>query len=187
MKRSLTGSRTRLFRRRWCATLTVVVVAAGVACTGNDGSRGRGALNDAEALRLVGAWEASFRLDPSTSVTVYAVSSAPVTGTIVFAEDHYGRVASDELGTATHAGVYDVDFAPFGFTSRDPGDVPVAVARLAPRPGGDSLHVVLSPGTPQFAVRMDGIIAGDSAAGAWHADSRSAGGGAGQFTMHRRR
>lgn len=42
-----------------------------------------------------------------------------VTGTLVFAEDHYGRIASAELPNPTHDGVYDIDFQPFGFTTRD--------------------------------------------------------------------
>jgi hypothetical protein len=172
---------------RWGGLVVASVVAAMLGC-GRDDTTARSQLLDAAAARrLVGTWDASFRLDPEQSVTVYARPTTPVAGTLVFAEDHYGHISTAELSGPTHDGVYDVDFRPFGFSTRDAGAVPVAVARVAPAGTVESLYVVLSPGTPRFAVRMVGTIAGDSAAGVWRATAFSAGGGGGSFTMRRRR
>jgi hypothetical protein len=173
--------------RRSHGPLAAWVVVAVLGCAQDDAPARSRVLDAAEARHLVGVWDVSFRLDPATSVTIHAVSALPVTGTLVFAEDHYGRVTSAELSEPTHDGVYDVDFRPFGFSSRDADAIPVAVARVAPRSTGDSLYVVLSPGNSRFAVRMEGALAGDSAAGRWRAAAFSAGGGSGRFTMHRER
>src|SRR3954465_2218574 len=68
--------------------------------------------------RLVGAWTVAFQLDRARSGSGRRLDPGGVSGTVVFAEDRYGRVSSTELGESTHDGVYDVNFAPFGFSSR---------------------------------------------------------------------
>ena len=108
-----------------------------------------------------------------------------MTGTLVFAADRYGRIAAAELADPTNDGAYDLDFRPFGFSSRARSEVPTVVARAAATRVGDSIYVVLSPGTTRFAVRMAGLLAADSAAGSWTATAFSPGGGTGRFTMRR--
>jgi hypothetical protein len=173
-------------RDSWQTLIAASVMALLVGCARDDAAARSRLLDDVEARRLVGTWVVLLWLDPAQTTTTKAHPVAPVAGTLVFAEDHYGRIASTELSGATHDGVYDVDFRPFGFSSRDESAVPVVVARVDPRAKGDSLYVVLSPGTPRFAVRMAGTIVGDSAAGAWRAAAFSAGGGGGRFIMRRR-
>jgi hypothetical protein len=172
-------------REAWRITLAVWVTAAAVGCGHDDAAARARLLASPDARRLVGAWDVTFRLGVATSVAVHPSATPPITGTLVFAEDRYGPASSTELGKTTHDGVYDVDFARFGFTSRAPDDVPVAVARMAPTAVGESLYVVLSPETTRFAVRMAGRLAGDSAAGQWDASSFSSGGGSGTFSMRR--
>ena len=161
-------------------------LAATLACAPDETPARARLLDSPAARRLVGAWDVTFRLDVATSVAVRPATAPPVTGTLVFAEDRYGHTSSRELGEPTHDGVYDVDFGPFGFSSRAAGDVPVAVARVASTPRRESLYVVLSPGTTRLAVQMTGTLDDDSASGEWRAAAFSAGGGAGHFTMHRR-
>jgi hypothetical protein len=162
------------------------LAAMALGCAREDMPARRRLLDDAESRRLVGTWDVTFQLDPGQTITTYAHPDTTVTGTMVFAEDHYGRIAVAELAGPTHDGVYDLDFRPFGFSTRDEGAVPTVVARVDPSIRGDSLHIVLGPGTSRFAVRMAGLLAGDSAAGVWQATAFSAGGGSGRFTMRRR-
>jgi len=139
------------------------------------------------ARRLVGTWDATFWLDSERTISTYVHAANPVAGTLVFALDHYGRLDAPELSAPTNDGLYDADFHPFGFSTRDGDNVPVVVARLVPRPTGDSVYIVLSPGRTRFSVRMAGRLVDDSVVGDWRASAFSAGGGAGRFAMHRRR
>lgn len=139
------------------------------------------------ARRLVGTWDATFWLDSERTISTYVHATAPIAGTIVFALDHYGRIDAPELSAPTNDGLYDADFRPFGFSTRDDGTVPVVVARIVPRTMGDSIYVVLSPGRTRFAVRMAGQLTDDSVVGDWRASAFSAGGGAGHFSMRRRK
>lgn len=139
------------------------------------------------ARRLVGTWDVTFWLDSERTISSYVHATAPIAGTLVFALDHYGRIDAPELSAPTNDGLYDADFHPFGFSTRDGDNVPVALARVVPRPSGDSVYVVLSPGRTRFSVRMAGRLVDDSAAGDWQASAFSAGGGSGRFSMHRTR
>jgi hypothetical protein len=174
-------------RDLWRGVVLTPLVVVALACAHDDEPARARLLASPASRHLVGAWNVEFRLDRARSISVRALDTGSVTGTLVFAEDRFGRVASSELGESTHDGVYDVSFTPFGFSSRAEGDVPVAIARVVPTAQGESLYVVLSPGTTRLAVRMAGTLAGDSATGAWRAAAFSAGGGAGTFRMHRRR
>lgn len=138
------------------------------------------------ARRLVGTWDATFWLDSERTISTYVHATRPVAGTLVFAVDHYGQLDAPELSAPTNDGLYDADFRPFGFSTRDGDNVPIVVARIVPLPTGDSVYVVLSPGRTRFSVRMAGRLVDDSAAGDWRASAFSAGGGAGRFAMHRR-
>ena len=175
-------------RRRAAGRLIMASLAVMVVACGNDDDEPARArlLASPMSQRLVGAWTVTFSLDRARSVSVHPLDTGTVSGTVVFAEDRYGKVKETELGESTHEGVYDVSFAPFGFSSRAESEVPVAVARVVPTAQGESLYVVLSPGTTRLAVRMAGVIAGDSAVGEWRAAAFSAGGGAGTFRMRRR-
>lgn len=141
----------------------------------------------AMARRLVGTWDATFWLDSERTISTYVHATKPIAGTLVFALDHYGRLDAPELSAPTNDGLYDADFHPFGFSTRDGDNVPVVVARVVPRSTGDSVYIVLSPGRTRFSVRMAGRLTDDSAVGDWRASAFSAGGGAGRFAMHRRR
>jgi hypothetical protein len=171
------------------ATLALALLPALLACTDGD-ARERERLLDSRAVRqLVGTWDVSFTTDRHASIT-----SPPgvVTGTLAFTADHHGPASTEELRDLTHQGSYDLDFRPFGWTTRGVDALAVAVARVgaAQRERAldavpDSLFIVLSPGTERFAVRMAGTFAGDSAWGRWRARAYSAGGGEGRFVMRR--
>jgi hypothetical protein len=134
------------------------------------------------ARRLVGVWSARFTFD---STLARGAHVAPVTGTIALVQDHFGRVGADQLRNPLHYGVYDVDFNPFGFDSRDAGAVPTAIASAWQAPNHvDSVRIVLDPGETQMDITLDGAMEGDSIGGTWGVRSRFAVGG-GTFTMTR--
>jgi hypothetical protein len=144
--------------------------------------------DDAPMRRLVGSWQVTFQADPHETPGLRD-SSANVSGMIAFTRNRYGPRSDARVGALTHEGVYDLDFRPFGFSTRDAGEPASAVARVFPATGhdsaSDSLIVILSPGAARFAVQMSGTVVGDSATGRWLASSFSAGGGAGGFRMRR--
>ena len=162
------------------------VALAGAAVTACAPAEQPSAARIAVAHRLVGTWDATFWLDSERTISTYVHATNPVAGTLVFAVDHYGRLDAPELRAPTNDGLYDADFHPFGFSTRDGDNVPVVVARVVPQSAGDSVYIVLSPGRTRFSVRMAGRLVDDSAVGDWRASAFSAGGGAGRFAMHRR-
>lgn len=159
------------------------------ACRGSDGAQQARQLDERTARRLAGAWTVVFSADP-VATTGMRSANAVVAGALVLTEVRHGAPDVEDLRGITHEGIFDLDFRPFGFTSGSGPDI--VVARLVAGAGEwkkgvavDSVYLVLSPGTSRFAVRMAGILAADSGAGVWSANSFSIGGGAGTFVMRR--
>lgn len=167
----------------------VTLLALLCACRGGDGAQRSRVVDESAARRLAGTWTVSFAAD-SLATPALSAAGAVVAGTLILTAEQHGAPDVDELRGITDDGVYDLDFRPFGFTSGTPA---VLVARVVAGAGevgkgasADSVYLVLSPGTPRFAVRMAGIVAADGAAGVWSASAFSMGGGAGTFVMRRR-
>src|SRR4051812_4968884 len=198
MTRTWTMSRSQRPARRPRQTmrslrlLFVILLPGLAACDGVDAAE-RTRLLDAPAMRrLVGTWEVSFQADPGSTTLAMRASPGAVTGTIMLATAHHGPTAAGGMQGVTHEGAYDLDFRPFGWTTRGDNDPAEVVARLRPRSARatdsttrDSVFLVLSPGTSRFSVQMRGTLEGDSVRGSWSASSFSAGGGDGRFVMHR--
>ncbi|HXC26108.1 MAG TPA: hypothetical protein VNU46_09355, partial [Gemmatimonadaceae bacterium] len=131
--------------------------------------------------RLVGVWEMRFRLDQ-----LLALKSTPspneIHGEIAFLANPWFRTAPPERVSPTDYGVYDVDFTPFGFDPRTPGQVPVAIAMVRDH---DTVQIMLGQGQSQ-TVTLDGTMVGDSVVGAWQASVVHFG-VSGWFVMMRRR
>ena len=151
-------------------------------CTSGNDARRTPALDEATARRLVGAWDATFSLDRSMTVTGDSARPTSIAGVLAFVEERRGQLAVPQLRDATHEVAYDVDFRPFGFDLRDRGTSPVAVARTS---GKDSVAIVFGAGESLFHLRVQGVFVGDSVTGLWSAESPRAGAG-GRFSMHRR-
>jgi hypothetical protein len=165
------------------------MAATVLACSAPDSTSRQRFLDTDAARRFVGAWDVSFVADSTSMAFRIGGSADRVTGTIAFTLNRSGADADPMLRDITHEGAYDLDFSPFGFTTRLSDAPPVAVARLASPVGAardaDSLWIVLSPGSERFPLLMRGMIGGDSARGTWSAQGFSAGGGAGRFVMRR--
>lgn len=177
-------------RRRVSVMLLLATVGVG-ACDSVDAAQREHLLDTPAVQRVVGVWAVSIRADSQVMTNVHA-RGRTITGTMAFTVNHHGPRDILELSGVTHQGVHDLDFVPFGWASGTIDAPAVAVARVVPASadGGranqpDSIYVVMSPGTTQFAVRMTGLVNADSAWGVWSASSFSAGGGAGSFVMRR--
>jgi hypothetical protein len=173
--------------------LVVALLLASNACHGDAAARRARLLRAPVRQRLAGTWQVAFVADPHSTTIAERASHDTVVGLLVFAPNDHGPLAVAGIDGVTHEGAYDLDFAPFGWTTRGRDAAPTAIARvvIAPGglpvvPGGDSLYVVLSPGTERFAVQMSGVLVRDTATGVWSALAHSAGGGEGRFVMVRR-
>lgn len=180
----------RAMRGSWLLALAVIGLGA---CSTHDTAKRERLLDTPAARRLVGTWNVSFEMNAHAAPPDAPAARVRVTGVIAFAPDHHGLTATTELNGITHEGAYDLDFRPFGWSTREADAPAVAVARVVSTAGAspsdtgrDSLYIVLSPGTQRFAVRMSGMLATDGATGIWSARSFSAGGGTGRFVMQRR-
>jgi hypothetical protein len=182
MQRDIVGSTGRLLQRG----LFALAIAMSIGC-GDDSSQSRAIALAAPAARhLIGAWKVSFWIDPQSTVGRNSSDTSAVTGTIVLAEDTYGRAGSNELDSPTHDGVYDIDFSKFGFAPLTATPVPGVLARIVPHsPTRGSLFVVLSPETHWFTVQMNGDLNGDTVLGVWSAWASRSGGSSGRFVMSR--
>ena len=141
------------------------------------------------AHHLVGSWDATFLLtDEFRSRSPIA---RDVHGTLVFVRIRSGAPSFPDMAAPLHYGLYDLDFSPYGFDSRNAGTVPSAIARAFPTqiPEVDSVLIVLDPEQRGVIVLMRGQLRGDRADGVWTAESsaRAGIGESGRFTMTRRR
>jgi hypothetical protein len=159
-----------------------------LACGGSSGGDGSTVIT-AAADRLVGSWDATFVL--ADEFRGRSPVARNVHGTLVFVRIRSGTPSFPDMAAPLHYGLYDLDFSPYGFDSRNAGTVPTAIARAFPTqvPEVDSVLIVLDPEQRGVIVLMRGQLRGDRADGVWTAESsaRAGIGESGRFTMTRRR
>lgn len=149
--------------------------------------------SDAERIgsgRLDGMWELTLRLDRRMSL-----SSTPATlpftarGTVTMLANDRSDVSFASMAEPTEIGVYALRLDSLGLPSWQQGEVPTLAARERPSVvrtsvvRGDSILIVLNPGTPARVVRLAGVFADNVIRGEWTAASPLGGGGA--FVMRR--
>ena len=165
--------------------LEVLFLAAALGCT-------EGASNDRTTVvnagaRLAGSWNATFYLDREFRTGTSTLRR--VDGTLVLVQIRSKAARFSDMATPLQYGLYDIDFSPYGFDSRDDGSVPTAVARAVPTGdrSADSIFIVLEPQRKGMTVLMRGEMRSDHAAGFWTVESKSRSGIAesGRFTMTR--
>jgi len=153
-----------------------------------------GASNDRTTVvnkgtHLAGSWDATFYLDRHFRTGASALRH--VDGTLVLVQIRSRAPSFPDMAAPLQYGLYEIDFSPYGFDSRDDGSVPSAVARAVPTAdrGADSVFIVLEPQRKGMTVLMKGEMRGDRAAGLWTVESPSRSGiaEAGSFTMTRQR
>jgi hypothetical protein len=183
-----------LRRRRQHIVFGLLVIASG--CGGTDRSGREAFLERAEAKRLVGAWDVTFILEhPLTSLRDARVMAPPISGTMAFTENRSSDISFPDFGSVTNKGAYDLDLTSFNLPMGADRRLQSAVARTAPvpaeqgsaqrSPGRDSVIIALEPGDSRLTIRLVGVLAGDSIAGAWIAEFLRTE-ATGRFTMRRR-
>jgi hypothetical protein len=173
--------------------VTLIVLLGAIAgCGGHPGDDRDTMLAHADVRRLVGAWEVTLLLDRPASEFYDSVQTArSVSGTIAFTENRRSDATLAGFGEVTHKAVYDLDLSPFHLPAGGGAGLQPAVARTASMNEGnapsseDSVTIALDPEDTRFAVRLRGVLAGDSVAGTWTAEFlRTA--AVGRFVMRRR-
>ena len=177
----------RLVHRTRAATTcrAAAAVALAMLLAGCDrGERTRDGRTRALAVRASGIWEAEFRLERTPRGA--AAEPAPVVrGAVALIESAAGIGREWLQRPGTHAGVYDVDFRPFGFVPEPAGPVPtLVVAAVAP----DTLLGATPTGPAGGTLVLRGVLPpdGDMVTGTWSYGSRAVGGWGGTFTLHAR-
>jgi hypothetical protein len=87
----------------------------------------------------------------------------------------------DGVGIPTNYGSYDVDLTGFGFDPRPQGMPPTAVAGLV---AGDSVAILLSPGSDTETMILVGRLAAETVSGRWRVSLERAT-GEGNFILER--
>ena len=167
--------------------LGILFLVAALGCT--KGASDRTTAVPDTAAHLAGSWDASFYLDGQFRTGASAFHR--VDGTIVLLQIRSRATSFHDMAAPLQYGLYEIDFSPYGFDSRDDGSVPSAVARAVPTTdrGADSVFIVLEPQRKGVTVLMRGEMRGNRAAGLWTVESPSRSGiaEAGSFTMTRQR
>jgi len=171
----------RSYCSSWLIPATCIVLLAG--CSPVRESRNS---NNDGIGKTSGLWDASFRLSHAPlqdSLGLSAEQREAVRGSVALIATEGNPSNSLLPAHITHAGVYDIRFDRFGFTTQRPGAVQSLVAAAV---SPDSLYVVLPADGGDGWLTARGIRRGDSVSGDWQYGSRAAGGWAGTFTLTRR-
>jgi hypothetical protein len=138
-------------------------------------------VNSPETKRLVGTWDARFRL----ARPLLLGSDPPreeVRGEVAFLANRSIVRAYPTMELPSDYGSFDVDFTPFGFDARSNSQAPSALAAWS---GADSVEIILGDPNNDISVRMHGRFAGDSIVGDWRVLISRTGGGGGSFVLAR--
>jgi hypothetical protein len=164
----------------------LMLALAGAACGGGSPET-RFALETQPAQNLVGAWDATISLVRPYQLGLHEPPAKRICGTIGFVENHRGLAGPDRTGDSPHLGVYDLDLALLGLDWRGDNAFPEAVAtsvddfRAPPNAVGDSVAIVLNPGSQERIVLL-GRYGVENIKGGWTAQS-SRGTASGSFSL----
>ena len=137
----------------------------------------------ANTQRLIGTWDAHFRLDRALIISSDSESmKQEVRGQLAFLANRSVDRGYPTMNSPSAYGSFDVDFTRFGFDARSDDEPPTAVAGWL---SADSLEIILGDPRSDVTVRMAGRVAGDSIVGGWRVLVARTGGGGGRFVMVR--
>jgi hypothetical protein len=137
----------------------------------------------AATQRLIGTWDAGFRLDRALILRPDSESmKREINGQLAFLANRSVNRGYPTMNSPSADGTFDVDFTPFGFDTRSDDEPPRAVAGWL---SADSLEIILGDPRSDVTVRMAGRVGGDSIVGGWRVLVARTGGGGGRFVMVR--
>jgi hypothetical protein len=150
----------------------------------------RFALETQPSKNLVGAWDATLSLVRPYQLQLHEPGAKRICGTIAFVANHHATGGSSQTGDSTHLGVYDMDLALLGLDWLGDNGFPEAVATFVDDYGppvnavGDSVAIVLNPGSQERIVLL-GRYDDEDIKGGWTAQSsRGTAGGSFSMTPH---
>lgn len=162
--------------RRTFALLVVLV-----ACTQSKSANTGG--EDPAAAKLVGAWEATMRIDRPYPLQLQPSQVTAICGTIAMIENRSKSASVEDIASATQLGVYDLPLSQIGLEWNGKAPFPAATASTTTRtsPGGDSVRIVLNPGSDERII-LSGRYEPRGIQGTWTAQS-ARGTANGSFSM----
>jgi hypothetical protein len=166
-----------------CAPMLVLAL---VAC-GSGSHERQFALETQPAQNLVGAWDATLSLARPYQLGLHEPAAKRICGTIGFVENHRARAGSGQTDDSPHLGVYDLHLALLGLDWLGDNSIPTAVAtfvddfRAPLNRVGDSVAIVLNPGSQERIVLL-GRYEVEDIRGGWTAQS-SRGTASGSFSL----
>lgn len=168
--------------RRVLAALIIIGTACG---KGAATARTR---DDLKARDLVGAWDATMRVERPYPLQFRPPELSEICGTIALVENREDKAAGGDLKAATQLGVYDLPLSRIGLEWKGVTDFPAAAVTTAITPprgsaamSTDSVRFVLNPGSDERIV-LSGLYEAARISGTWSAQS-SRGTAAGSFSM----
>lgn len=165
----------------------VPILALAIAACEAGSPETRFALETQPAKNLVGAWDATLSLVRPYQLELHEPAAKRICGTIAFVANHHARARSSQAGDSTHLGVYDMDLALLGLDWLGDNGFPEALATFVDNygtpvnPVGDSVAIVLNPGSQERIVLL-GRYGVEDIRGRWTAQS-SRGTAGGSFSM----
>lgn len=163
---------------RWSGLCVAVLALA--ACDRDRATLERRA-ESPETKRLIGTWDAHFRLERPLLVA-FPQQGRDVAGEVAFVANRTLVRVYPTMELPSNAGSFDVDFSPFGFDARNDGVTPTALAAWR---ASDSVDIILGEPHSDISVRMHGRFVGDSIVGGWRVLISRTGGGGGSFVLVR--
>lgn len=176
-------------RRELIAVLFAALVLAASGC-GRSSSGEASDVTTSASDRLVGSWEVTFH--PGDGSLVRSAAPIGVRGTLIFVRGDTRGSSFPGIASPINYGLYDVDFTPFGFDTRDDGSVPGMVGHTSVSALGavpDSIFILVGAERRGMSVLLQGELRGSRVEGTWITESPGRAGIAerGSFTMTRQR
>jgi hypothetical protein len=166
--------------------LALVIVA--VAC--GEGRSANTSDEDPVAGKLVGAWDATMKVERPYALQFGASEVTAICGTIGLIENRTRNASAEEVVSAAQIGVYDLPLSQIGLEWNVKAPFPTAIASTrragsyrSPASGSDSVRMVLNPGSEERII-LSGRYEPNGIEGTWTAQS-ARGAANGTFSMRR--
>jgi hypothetical protein len=150
-----------------------------VACS--DGRSANTGREDAAAGNLVGAWDATMRVERPYPLQLRPSQATAICGTIAMIENRTKSASAEDVASATQLGVYDLPLSQIGLEWNGTASFPTATGSATPGAGSDSIHIVLNPGSEE-RILLSGRYEAGGIHGTWVAQS-ARGTANGSFSM----
>jgi hypothetical protein len=164
-------------------SLALLIVLA--ACS--EGRSANTAGEDPAARKLVGAWDATMKVERPYPLQLRPSQVTTICGTIAMIENRSKSASSEDIASATQLGVYDLPLSQIGLEWSGKAEFPAATSMTgpttytSPASESDSVRIVLNPGSEERII-LSGRYEPGGIQGTWTAQS-ARGTATGSFSM----